>query len=577
MYLKQSYRKQTGRTYLVIAQKYRDPKTNRSTDRTIRSLGYLDELEKEHADPIAHFREVAKQMTEEESQTKQMTLSFNLEEALSPETSDRKNLGYAALSKIYHELGLHTFVNNKARSKSFTYNTNSILLLLTISRILSPGSKKKAFEEKGGYFERFDFQLVDIYRALSHFASIGTDLQRHVNEQISKQYKRDFSTIYYDVTNYYFEIDRPDELRKFGKSKEHRPNPIVQMGLAMDADGIPLHYQLFPGNKLDQETFRPVIGEVRKNYGTGRIVVVADMGIITGDNIAYLTGKNNQNGYVLSFSIRGGTKEFKDYVLDEDGYVNAKGAPASDEDDFKIKSRRIARDINVTMSNGRKKTKTVYEKQVVFYGKKYADKAKADRAQLVAKAMELAENPGAYRKSSAGPAKYLTELPVNRETGEVLEGQNLLAFNEEKLEREEQFDGYYSIVTSELAMSDQEIIDTYRGLWEIEESFRITKGTLEAQPVYVSREERIDAHFLLCFLSLVILRLLQKKTGKPYSAEKIATCLKQISCSREQDNLYLFDYRSEVSDAIGEALGIDFTKKRLALSQIKNILANTKK
>ena len=566
MYLKKSYRKATGRTYLSIAQKYRNPKTKVSTDRTVKSLGYLDELEKEYDDPIAHFQEVARKMTEEERAEKSLTLKIDMEEALPENTLGRKNFGYCAILKIYHQLGLDSFFKNKARHEPFKYNTNAIMILLVVSRLLSPGSKKKAFEEKKRYFERFDFELADLYRALSHFARVAKEAQRYLHQKVDERYGSDTKTIYYDVTNFYFETDEADELRKFGRSKENQKKPLVQMGLAMDAEGIPLHYEIFPGNKLDKETFRKVIGEVRKNYDTGRVVVVADMGIITGDNIYYLTGGKNRNGYVFSFSVRGSANAFKEYVLDEAGYLSLGGRPADEEDDFKIKSRRIAREINVTMQSGKTSKKIVYEKQVVFWGKKYADKAKAKRGELVKKALELIESPQKYNQATSyGAAKYVKHLKQKP------------TFDYVKLKEEEKYDGYYCIVTSELHMTDKMIIDTYRGLWEIEETFKITKGTLEARPVYVSRKDRIEAHFLVCFISLTIIRLLQRLTKRRFSPERIVECLNSIACSSEQDSLYLFDYRTEVSDAIGEALGLDFTRKRLRLKEIKNILAESKK
>jgi len=574
MNLKLSRRK-TGRTYLSIVKSYRDKKTGMSKTATIKSLGYLDELEKEYDDPISHFKEVARKMTEEESAKKKLTLKINMEQQLAQETDDRKNFGYVAILKIYHELGLHRFFNNRARNEEFKYNTNSIMMLLVVSRLLSPGSKKKAFEERRRYFERFSFSLVDVYRALSHYAKIAKEFQQYLHGQIAEKYGRDTKTIYYDVTNFYFEIDEADELRKYGRSKEHRHNPVIQMGLAMDADGIPLHYELFPGNKLDKETFRSVIGEVRRNYGTGRIVVVADMGVITGDNIYYLTGEKNRNGYVFSFSVRGGTEAFKNYVLDDEGYVGTDGKPVGE---FKIKSRRIARQINVSMTSGKTAKKTVHEKQVVFWAKKYADKARAEREEVVKKALALVADPKKYNKAiTYGAAKYVKHLEFDKETGEVLLGEHCPCFDFDKLAEDEKYDGYYAIVTSELQMPDGEIIDTYRGLWEIEETFRVTKGTLEARPVYVSRQDRIGAHFLTCFIALVIIRLIQKKTEWRYSAERIIDCLNRIACSNEQDNLYLFDYRSEISDVIGDVLGIDFTRKRLRLGDMKNILAESKK
>ena len=578
MYLKKTYRKDSGRTYLVIAQKYRNPKTNVSSDRTIKSLGYLDELEKEYEDPITHFKEVVRKMTEAEKAKKKLTLSFNLEEELEPGADERKNFGYAAILKVYHQLELNRFFNNKARNEDFKFNTNSIMLLLVVSRLLSPGSKSKAYAERGRYFERFNFSLADLYRALSHYSKIAKDCQRHLHEKVKEKYGCDTKTIYFDVTNFYFEIDRADDLRKFGRSKEHRHNPLVQMGLAMDADGIPLHYELFEGNKLDTETFRSVIGEVRKNYDTGRIVVVADMGVISGDNIYYLTGGKNRNGYVFSFSVRGGTLAFKEYVLEQSDYAGSHGKPIGEDEEFRIKSRRIAREINVTMQNGKKKKKVVYEKQVVFWAKKYADKARAERNELVKKAMALINDPQKYnRATSYGAAKFVKNLEFDQKTGEVIDGKKQPVFDFEKLEQDQLYDGYYAIVTSELDMEDKEIIDTYRGLWEIEETFKITKGTIEARPVFVSREDRINAHFLSCFIALVVIRLIQKLTKKQFSAQRIVDCLNRIACSNEQDSLYLFDYRSETSDAIGQALGIDFTRKRLQLAEVKNILAKCKK
>jgi transposase len=454
------------------------------------------------------------------------------------------------------------------------------MTLLVVSRLLSPGSKKKAFEEKERYFERFNFSLADVYRSLSHFSEVSKEFQRYLNAQIAEKYGRNTKTIYYDVTNFYFEIDEADDFRKLGMCKEKRRDPIVQMGLAMDADGIPLHYKLFPGNTVDKDTFRPVIGEIRRNYDTGRIIVVADMGIITGDNIYYLQGKEkgrNFNGYVFSFSVRGGTKAFKGFVLSAKGYVGKDGKPADENTDFKVKSRVIARDINVTQ-NGKKVKKTVYEKQVVFWGRKYALKARAEREEVLKKAHDLVINPQKYTKATAyGAAKYVKNVKFDAKTGEILEVKEHPAFDAERVAEEEKYDGYYAIVTSELDMSDTEVIETYRGLWEIEETFRVTKGVLETRPVYVSLEDHINAHFLTCFIALTIMRIIQKKTGKRYSAEKIVECLKRISFSNEHENVYLFDYRSEISDAIGQALGIDFTKKRLRLGDIKKVLAETKK
>jgi transposase len=387
--------------------------------------------------------------------------------------------------------------------------------------------------------------------------------------------------VYYDVTNFYFETDCEDELRKKGVSKEHRPDPVVQMGLATDADGIPICHKTFPGNTNDSLTFRDIIGEVAKNCNAGRIVVVADKGVISGDNIYYLkggNGKTSRNGYVFSFSVRGGAEDFKRYVLDETDYESEGGEAPEENTDFKIKTRIVARDIDVTMQSGKKAKKTVYERQVVFRSKKHADKAKADREKSLKKALALVADPAKYNaQTSKGAAKYVKNLVFDKDTGEIVSPKGQIpSFDFEKLAEEEKYDGYYAIVTSELHMSAKQIIDTYRGLWEIEESFRISKNELETRPVCVRLKDRIEAHFLTCFIALTILRILQKKTGRAYSAERIVDCLNRISCSNERDNLYLFDYRSEISDAVGDATGIDFARKRMRTGEIKSAIGAAK-
>lgn len=573
-------KRKNGRTYLSIEKRYRNKTTKKSTGTTIQSLGYLDELVKEFPDPITHFKEVAKQMTAEDNTRRKVSFTIDMDECLSEKAEGTKNFGYALPMKVYHELDLQEFFKTRMAKEAFKFNTNSIMLLLVMSRLLYPGSKKKAFDNKSKFFERFDFELADVYRALTHYDKISEDLQRFLYDRIRQKYGSDTSIVYYDVTNYYFEISEQDEIRKFGKSKQNRKKPIIQMGLAMDASGVPIHYELFPGNKLDKETFRSVIGEVRKNYDTGRIIVVADMGIITGDNIYYLVGdkpEKPRNGYVFSFSVRGGSKVFKEYVLNPSDYIDSKGNPVTDDTDFMIKSRRIRREINVTMVSGKKQnTKHVYEKQVVFWSKKYFLKARAERAEVIAKAMALVENPEKYSKATAyGAAAYVDNLEFDKETGEIIVKQ--LTINYDKIKEEEKYDGYYSIVTSEHEMSNDEIIDTYRGLWEIEETFKITKSNLETRPVYVNDYEHINAHFLTCFIALAILRIIQKKTGGKYSSETIIENLKQIECMNEHENIYLFGHRNEITDELGNAFGIDFTRNRLRLADIKKILGDVKK
>ena len=575
-------REQRKGTYLVIQKKYRDKENKKSMTKHHATLGYLNELQKQYSDPIAHFKMIVEQMNKGEKSSTKLTLEIDLSEKIPTETHTRYNMGYAVIMKIYHELELDRFLNNKARHEKFEYNTNSIMKLLIITRILHPASKKSSYEYKERFFERFDFELYDMYRALSHFSKIELECQRFICDQINEKFGRNTKLMYFDVTNFHFEIDKTDQLRKRGKEKNNRPDPIVQMALAMDADGIPLYYKLFPGNTHDSTTFIPVFKDVCVRFNPGRVIAVADMGCTSSDNIFFLKGGDRDkrtNGYVFSFSIRKGSEVFKKYVLGDTGYTDREGKVLKEDFDYKIKSRIEVREIQVTMQSGTKKTMLIDEKQVVFWSKNYADKAKAERDEITSKAHDIIANPKKYNKNTAhGASLYIKNIAFNKKTGEVCEelGEKLL-FDYEKYEEDAKYDGYYCLITSELDMPDQRIIEIYRGLSDIEDNFKVAKSNLDIRPVYVSREDRINAHVLTCFISLVIIRLIQKKTDYKFTPEQIATCLNNISCSLEHENTYLFDYRSNVSDEIGKAFGIDFSMRRLRLNEIKNILASSKK
>jgi transposase len=568
MYLKQN--RKDDRIHLVIAHGYRDKETKKVRTKTIRSLGYVDELKKDYPDPITHFKAVVAEMNRREAANKPpASITFARDERLKTEQGNRKNIGYAALSKLYHSLDLHTFFNNRSHPWKVEYNVNSIMRLLVFSHIISPGSKKRTYEQKGMYFEKMDFSLVDVYRCLSKIISLKRDIILHLHNQIKKSFEREDDIVYYDVTNYYFEIDEQDELRRKGVSKEHRPDPIIQMGLLTDSYGIPITYDTFPGNINDCETYKPVFSEIRKNFDLGRIIAVADKGMNTGDNIAYciLSG----NGYVLSKSIRGGTGELKNYVLDERGYRHKEGG-------FKIKSRQYPRTIYVTDSKGSKKEVPIDEKQVIFYSPDYDKKAKTDRAAAVAKARNLVRYPSKYIKATSyGAAKYVKNLVFDKKTGEVITSKQRPIFDEEKLLEEEKYDGYYAIVTSEWKLSDDKILDIYRGLWQIEEAFRVCKNDLETRPVYLSRLERIGAHFLICFIALVIARLLVRSLDSKFSVAKIAESLGRASGSHMDENWYLFDYVDEVTQAVSEITGVDLSRKYMTIGEIRKLIGDTKK
>ena len=286
MFLAKNYSKKTGRTYLQIVHGYRD-KEGKTKRKVIESLGYVDELEKKYDDPIAHFTQVAKQMESERLENKQLVITIDTDSQVDRNFQNRKNFGHVVFSKVYHELELDRFFNNKQRHENFKFNSNSIMKVLLFARLLYPCSKKATVEIKDRFFDKADFTLDDVYNCLTHFNKIEKDAQQFIHEQIVRQYDRKTDLIYYDVTNYYFETDKQDDFRKKGVSKEHVPNPIVQMGLSVDRQGIPISYRLFEGNMHDSQTLMPILKDIKKQYNTKRIIVVADKGLNSGDNIAF--------------------------------------------------------------------------------------------------------------------------------------------------------------------------------------------------------------------------------------------------------------------------------------------------
>ena len=576
MYLKISTNKKTGRTYLSIASGYRDPKTKKTKTVIIQSLGYLDILKKDYTDPISHFKEVVEKMNEEKEQENlPISIKINKNEKMMEGTNNRKNFGYSALSKVYHELEIDKFLINKFKDRNVSeFKINNIMKLLVFARCLFPDSKKSTYESNELFFENTDFTLKEVYNALGYIEPFKETIQHFIYDRIEKQYKPQNEAVFYDVTNYYFEIADPDELRKKGVCKEHRPNPIVQMGLFMDSLGLPMCYKLFEGNTNDCLTLKPMVQELQKNYNIGKVIVVADKGLNTGNNIAY--NKAIGNGYVMSLSIRGANKDLKNYVLDEKGYQYNK------DKTYKKKSRKCPREITITKKDKNGKTikikQNVDEQQVVFWSADYAKRAKAERQPAIDKAKDLIGNVQKYnKKNCVGASKYVKHLVFDKNTGEIIEAKSQLSLDEDKILEEEKVDGYYMIVSSEFDKTPDEIIDIYRGLWRIEETFKVTKSELDARPVYVSRKEHIEAHFLTCYIALVLSRVLQHKLDKKYSVGKILESLGKCNCSNIHENYYLFDYYDEVLKDIGVVTNIDFSLRNRNLQDIKKILALTKK
>ena len=574
MYLNIMTNKKTGKTRLSIRKGFRD-KNGKVKNVTIQNLGDLEILKQQFEDPISHFKNVVYQMNEEEKiNNTPITLTIDKNKHLLEGTDNNKNFGYVALSKIYHELEIDKFIKTKFQVRDFSeYKINNIIKLLVFARCLFPDSKKATFENKDVFFENTHFSLKEVYNALTYIEPFKEQLQSYIYDHIQEQYKPNNECIFYDVTNYYFEIDDNDDFRKKGVCKEHRPNPIVQMGLFMDSLGLPMCYGLFSGNTNDCLTLKPMVQKLQKNYSVGRVIVVADKGLNTGKNIVYQ--KAIGNGYVMSLSVRGANQELKDFVLNEIGYIY------NENKTYKKKSRLYPREVEYikTVDGKEVKTKTtVDEKQVVFWSADYAKRAKAERQSAIDKAKDLIGNVQKYNKKNCyGASKYVKHLVFDKKTGEIIEAKSQLSLDEEKIAEEEALDGYYVIVSSEMNKSDDEIIDIYRGLWRIEETFKVTKSELNDRPVFVSRKDHIEAHFLTCYLALVLCRVLQHKLDKKYSVEKILESLKKCNCQNLEENIYRFNFYDTVLKDIGYVVDIDFSLENRTLQDIKKILGNSKK
>ena len=601
MYLRQIKRPQG--IYLAIQESYYDSSKKQSRTRTIESIGYLDNLRKEYEDPIAFFSQKAAAMTAEKKKEKSKTIVIDGSEKMDTNTDDILNVGYGILKHLYKELELDKFWNWKSRNLSVEFSVDQIFRLLVFSRILCPASQKGTFDNQIFYFEDFgDFSLDDIYHALDIICKNNEALQKWIFDHSEKLYDRDLSVSYFDCTNYYFDIGRSDmdsfdekgncvdkegnivdaKYRKRGPEKKHRPDPIVEMGLLMDRNGIPLAFDLFPGNESEKVHMRPIINRIKQDFSNTRIIFVADRGLNTSDNIYYLNGDNKcdvnqRDGYVYGQSVRGADAEFRNWVL-ASGYKKDTVKTEDGKEIFFIHKSRIypkELHVNVTKPGQRKpgkKTVKVDQKQMVYYSEKYAKKQKADREVMIERAKDLIKHPKKYdRVTSAGSAAYILNIAFDKSTGEIVDGKNL-ELNLTKVREEAKYDGYYSIVTSELNMSDFEMRDVYHGLSKIEETFKISKTEFSSRPIFVRTNEHIDAHFATCFTSLVLIRLLQAKLGNRYPAGKIIESLKKYCCVPLDANNYKFTYFDEILKTCGNAFNLELDNRYRIRQQIQRIL-----
>ena len=577
MYLRKS-RKKNGRVYLTIVEGYRDER-GKNMSRTVESLGYVDDLERSGiSDPVAHFTaECARRNEAKRARTEPVIARISpLQRVDKRDGEARVELGAAVVDAyLNRDLGLLPFFERRRTARRVAFDPYRVLELLVWDRIAHPSSKKGAWEGRAAFPRKCPFSLDDVYRALTYLDGRSDEMVRHMGSSLeAARGPRDRSVLYYDVTNYYFECEAEDGFRMRGVSKEHRPSPIVQMGLFLDADGIPLDYMLFPGNAPDVATLVPAMEGAGVRFGPDspeRVVIVADKGLNASANIArcVLDG----NGYVFSQSVRGADRELRSWVLDEGGYA------ANEASTYKVKSRIGEKAVYVTGEDGKRRRVMVPVKQVAFWSRNFAERSRAERAKVVEKSLRAIERGDAASAVARSGVRYAKDVPVVRATGEA--AQHNWVLDEAAIEEDARYDGYYCIVTSEQDMADGEVIDAYRGLWRIEESFRVVKGEMDARPVYCSTEAHIRAHFLVCFIALLVMRLMQadveRLTGSRPSARAVQEALSGVVGHRLDASTWLFDYRTDLTDALGEAVGVDLTRRIASRGRVRDIMASVRK
>ena len=542
-----------------------------STSVIVRKLGTLKELSEtlgtDRDGVMAWAREEAKKETakyKNEQEEKTVMVSFRADKQL--EYSQKKLFegGYLFLQSFYHRLKLDA-VCRKIRDKhDFKYDINAILSDLIYTRILDPGSKRSSFKAAGNFLEAPTYQLHDVYRALSVLAKECDLIQAEVYKNSSFLGKRNDKILYYDCTNYYFEIEQEDGSKKYGKSKEHRPNPIIQMGMFMDGDGIPLAFSLFPGNQNEQKSLKPLENKILRGFGCDKFIYCSDAGLAS-DTIRSFNHMGKR-AFIVTQSLKKLKDEYKQTALDTSGFkrlsdnrpVNISKLTDSDSEDLFYKE--LPYDGN-----------SVYQKLIVTYSPKYAAYQKTLREQQVERAKDMLNNGRSkkQRRNPNDPARFIDKTAATKD-GEVAEISYYL--NEDKIAEEARYDGLYAVCTDLLEAPVKDILKVSEGRWQIEECFRIMKTEFEARPVYLTREDRITSHFLTCFLSLVIYRYLEKSIGEGHTCEEIISTLRGIRFAEVGEQGFMPTYeRTRLTDSLHEICGFRTDYQFISKSKMKTI------
>lgn len=533
--------KNNGKPYLRLAESRYVKDIGRQKKFVIKNLGPLSKFDDGKPNFLKRFREKFKNG---EIDFDGITYYSNLPVKRTFEIDNDmnyialKNIGFLFLQSVYNSLGITEFLNRLKSDSKIEYDLNGLTKLMVFERILDPQSKKRTFENR----EKFLFQVVDsndinqIYRALDVLSDNSKKIQNRMNTKIkNSSIGRNASLTYYDVTNYFFEtmygdddiyqLDENNEIikdekgkpiivkkgfRKKGVSKENSKGPIVQMGLFIDNNGIPVSHKLFSGNTQDKTTFKNVLENDVDEMSLGKIITVADNGMNTQENKYLITEKGN--GYIVSKSVKKSWTKIGSYALEDKDYTEIKNSTG--EVVFKYKSRVNEIELVYKNEDGTKSKKKIKEKEIIYWSKKHYEKELHQNKKFIEYLESCKEHPDKLKDKQRKSQEFIEVIDIDKKTGEVIKIKKIVVFLEEKLKKYKETLGFYSIVTSEIEENDKEIINRYHGLSRIEDSFRIIKSDLEGRPIYVWTEEHIKAHFLICFIALTIIRIIQYKVLK---------------------------------------------------------------
>ena len=519
-------------TYLQIYESYYDPERKGGAHRSFKPIGYVHELmAKGIDDPIAFYAEEVKKLNQEHKISKQKE-----KERLISEESPEKLLGYFPLKNLNDSLGCKKYIDLMQTATDFRFNIFEMMADLVYARTVQPCSKSKTYVEViPKLFEKHDFSLNQLYYGLEYIGSEYEKIIEIYNHQIRQKYRFDTSHTYFDCSNFYFEIDKEDTFRMKGKSKENRKEPLISMGLLLDAHQIPIGMKIFPGNESEKPVLRNIIDDLKqRNNITGRTIQVADKGLNCINNIIHAL--KNGDGYIFSRSVKTLSDVEKKWVLLENDYVDVKNKAG--EVLYRIKECVDDFAYTYTDSEGHTKKRLIREKRVVTFNPKLAEKQKYEINRQVEKAKTLKACQA--KKSEYGDsAKYVSFIAADKK-GQETDGKVKVELNEKAIENAKKLAGYNMMVTSELHMKASQIYNAYHNLWRIEESFRVMKSQLDARPVYLQKEETITGHFLICYLAVLLTRLFQIHVlADQYGSETLFDFIHDFRVAKASDRKYI--------------------------------------